>query len=322
MATTNYASIIEQIADPDVPLAKFRGLVKLEPSRSKPFTPSIGLDFGHAALARTADPFTPTAGAVGDAFIQRRQEQYRRKMAAGDTSLRFVAEGDSWFHYPIVLRDTLDWLSDDYAIFDLAAAGDTLENMKRGISNIIDVIQRENSQGFLLSGGGNDILEANRLTLLLRPYTPDPSGGPLYKTAQDYIIMHRLDAYLTQIIADYRDFFDVLTGKFADLKIFCHGYDWMLPRFDGIYLWPVMEEREIQEPLRASIIKIMVDQFNARLQQLAGDATYGGRVIYVNCRGAVGNKSKWFDEVHPRTPGFGRVAGRFKSAINAVFGMA
>ena len=166
---TGHANIIEQIADPDVPLAQFRRLLKLEPSRSKPFTPSIGLDFGHAALARTADPFTPTGGAVGDAFTQRRQEQYRRRIAAGDTSLRFVAEGDSWFHYPIVLRDTLDWLSDSYAIFDLAAAGDTLENMKRGITNIIDVIEREESQGFLLSGGGNDLLEGNRLTLLLRP---------------------------------------------------------------------------------------------------------------------------------------------------------
>jgi hypothetical protein len=38
-----------------------------------------------------------------------------------------------------------------------------------------------------------------------------------------------------------------------------------------------MEEREIQEPLRAPVIKIMVDQFNARLQQLASDAAYGGR---------------------------------------------
>jgi len=82
-----YANIIEQIADPDVPLAQFRRLLKLKP-------------------------------------------------AAGDTSLRFVAEGVSWFHYPIVLRDTLDWLNDSYAIFDLAAAGDTLQNMKRGISNI------------------------------------------------------------------------------------------------------------------------------------------------------------------------------------------
>lgn len=318
----SYANIIRQIADPDVPLARFRGLVKLEPSRSKPFTPAIGLDFSHATLAGTADPFTPTAGAVADAFTQRRQEQYQRRIAAGDTSLRFVAEGDSWFHYPILLRDTLDWLSEDYLIFDLATAGDTLDNMKRGISNIIDVIQRENSQGFLLSGGGNDILEASRLTLLLRPYTPDPSGGPLYRTPQDYIIMHRLDAYLTEIIADYREFFDVLTGRFADLRIFCHGYDWALPRFGGIYLWPVMEEREIQEPLRAPIIRIMIDQFNTRLQQLADSAAYGGRVIYVNCRGAVGNKPQWFDELHPRTPGFGRVAGRFKSAISDAFFVA
>jgi len=114
----------------------------------------------------------------------------------------------------------------------------------------------------------------------------------------------------------------VLTGKFPDLRIFCHGYDWMLPRFAGIYLWPIMEEREIQEPLRAPIIKIMVDQFNARLQQLASDAAYGGRVIYVNCRGAVGNKAKWFDEIHPKTPGFGRVSNRFKSVISAAFGVA
>jgi hypothetical protein len=76
---TGHANIIEQIADPDVPLAQFRRLLKLEPSRSKPFTPAIGLDFGHASLAHTADPFTPIGGAVGDAFIQWWQEQYREE---------------------------------------------------------------------------------------------------------------------------------------------------------------------------------------------------------------------------------------------------
>jgi hypothetical protein len=42
----------------------------------------------------------------------------------------------------------------------------------------------------------------------------------------------------------------------------------------------------------------------------------------VNCRGAVGNKAKWFDEIHPKTPGFGRVSNRFKSVISAAFGVA
>jgi hypothetical protein len=40
-------------------------------------------------------------------------------------------------------------------------------------------------------------------------------------------------------------------------------------------------------------------------------------VIYVDCRNTVGNKAKWFDEIHPRDPGFGRVASRFKTAIDA-----
>ena len=39
-------------------------------------------------------------------------------------------------------------------------------------------------------------------------------------------------------------------------------------------------------------------------------------MIYVDCRNTVGNKTKWFDEIHPRDPGFSRVAGKFKTAID------
>ena len=95
----------------------------------------------HSLVPRILSPLPAVPSAMPSSSGGRNNTAGR--IAAGDTSLRFVAEGDSWFHYPIVLRDTLDWLSDDYAIFDLAAAGDTLENMKRGILNIIDVIQRD-----------------------------------------------------------------------------------------------------------------------------------------------------------------------------------
>ena len=46
------------------------------------------------------------------------------------------------------------------------------------------------------------------------------------------------------------------------------------------------------------------------------NAKYQGNVIYVDCRNTVGNKTKWFDEIHPRDPGFSRVAGKFKTAID------
>jgi hypothetical protein len=313
---TNHASLIEQIADPDVPIAKLRNKVTIDPSRSRPFTPSVVIDTAKVKTAAAPEALTPTGGSVSDAFTSRRQEIYRRKITAGWKGLRFVSEGDSWFQYPLVLRDIIDWLGDDYAILDFAAAGDTLANMKRGILNIVDALKRERSHGFLLSGGGNDLLDGGRLKLMLRAYRSDPAGGPLYKTAHDYIIMHRLDEYLEEVISDYRDFFDVLTTQLPELKTFCHGYDWMLPRFDGIYLWPTMQERETQEPLRSPIIKFMVDLFNERLEQLAGEAKYQGNVIYVDCRNTVGNKTKWFDEIHPRDPGFGRVAGKFKTAID------
>src|SRR5262249_26894082 len=156
-------------------------------------------------------------GSISDAFTRRRQEIYRQRIADGWKGLRFVSEGDSWFQYPVVLRDIIDWLSDDYAILDFAAAGDTLANMKRGIPNIVDTLKREKSHGFLLSGGGNDFLDDGRLKLMLRPYTSDHAGGPLFKTAQDYIIMHRLDEYLQEVMSEVRDFFDVLTAQLPDL---------------------------------------------------------------------------------------------------------
>jgi N-acetylmuramoyl-L-alanine amidase len=120
------------------------------------------------------------------------------------------------------------------------------------------------------------------------------------------------------VLADYNDLFSALTQRFPKLFIFCHGYDWMLPRFDGIYLWPIMEEREIPEKLRADIIKLIVDRFNDRLETLAN--RYGGQVIYVGCRGAVVGKANWFDEIHPRDKGFRTVADRFRNAIEKAIG--
>ena len=177
---TSHASVIEQIADPDVPIAKLRNKVTIEPSRSRPFTPSVVVDTAKIRTAAASEAVAPpTGGSVSDAFTSRRQEIYRRKIAAGWKGLRFVSEGDSWFQYPLVLRDIIDWLSDDYAILDFAAAGDTLANMKRGILDIVDALKREKSHGFLLSGGGNDLLDGGRLKLMLRAYRSDPAGGPL-----------------------------------------------------------------------------------------------------------------------------------------------
>ena len=87
---TNHASLIEQIADPDVPIAKLRNKVTIDPSRSRPFTPSVIIDTAKVKTAAAPEALTPTGGSVSDAFTSRRQEIYRRKIAAGWKRLRFV----------------------------------------------------------------------------------------------------------------------------------------------------------------------------------------------------------------------------------------
>lgn len=84
---------------------------------------------------------------------------------------RLVAEGDSWFDYPVGL-DILDFLRRDfdYEIFKAAEAGDSLENMVYGteyknnytrktpeIEFTLTAIRNFQPRVFLFSGGGNDI---------------------------------------------------------------------------------------------------------------------------------------------------------------------
>jgi hypothetical protein len=310
--SADISDLVRKIEDPDVPLGPLRKRLAVDPSRSRAFAPAVVVNV-ETRRAAGVDEFTPTAGSIADSHVRRRQEKYRRKIAAGWDGLKFVAEGDSWFEFPILLKDIIAWLEDEYAIFTVSEAGDTLTNMKLGIQDLINLIGRERSHGFLLSGGGNDFLEPTKLTRLLRVFNPN------FQTAQDYLIMHRFNESLAQIIADYRFFFDALTAEFATLKLFCHGYDWVVPQFSGTYLWPVMEEREIPVALRPKITKLIVNFFNDALKQLAAEERYGGRVVYVDCRGRVGNAASWFDEIHPRNAGFGRVAGRFRRAFNDAF---
>ena len=84
---------------------------------------------------------------------------------------RIVAEGDSWFDYPVEL-DILDHLKRDYRyeIFKVAEAGDALENMVYGtefasnfsrrmppIETTLSAIEQYQPKVSLFSGGGNDI---------------------------------------------------------------------------------------------------------------------------------------------------------------------
>ena len=80
-----------------------------------------------------------------------------------------AAEGDSWFQYPFVLEDVIDWVFRDFAVFCQSEAGDTLDNMVRR-AEYLDALERTGGRILLLSGGGNDLVAGGHIAEHLQPF--------------------------------------------------------------------------------------------------------------------------------------------------------
>jgi hypothetical protein len=109
---------------------------------------------------------------------RRRQKKYLKKIEDGWSGLRIVSEGDSRFQYPFLLRDVIDQLFDEFAIYSLGAAGDLVQDMLDQ-DEILQAVRQHNPHVVLISGGGNDLLGDGMLKTALHPFK---TGKP----AKDY----------------------------------------------------------------------------------------------------------------------------------------
>ncbi|SOD98531.1 caspase family protein [Spirosoma fluviale] len=257
-----------------------------------------------------------------------RRKRYRNLLKQDPNRLRIVAEGDSWFQYPILLEDTLDHLYKLYAIRSFAEAGDTLENyMKK--REYLDAIGEENAHFFLVSGGGNDIL-GEQFEHFLRD-SPDPDGT----TVQKYFNTS-LDAKLTDLESFYEDMFGQLLDRYPDLYILVHSYDYVIPldtddpinKKKSSWLGKYLIKRGIRpQTEREQCINFIMDEFNKRLKSVVertnnrfrnpDNKTLPDRVSYIDVRTVV-NRTSWFDEIHPTNEGFQLVANRFIEEIEEI----
>lgn len=125
---------------------------------------------------------------------KQRKNRYERKLKDADGKFRddpnkyiVLAEGDSWFNYPLLLSDVLDWVAmePNIALFSVASGADWFLNM---------VNQREYVAGLsvhdphylLLSGGGNDIVGLSRIAVIV-----DNSPGKTCYFSNDWV-QHKL----------------------------------------------------------------------------------------------------------------------------------
>jgi lysophospholipase L1-like esterase len=243
-----------------------------------------------------------------------------------------VAEGDSWFDYP--LNDVLSVLEDEHG-FDVEAVahqGDTVEDMAYGAGQFDDFVrllekllrQGRVPNAILLSGGGNDIagdefaILINHVLSGLPPVNADIIRGVVdvrIRNAYTFLI-----SGLTEIAQQYLD---------RPIPILLHGYDYAVPDGRGfVGGWAFLPGPWLQPGLfrkgheslntNKTIIRTLIDAFNVMLQQVSAMPEFG-HVRYVNLRGTLsrgaGYKADWANELHPTPEGFRAVAAKIAREI-------
>lgn len=254
----------------------------------------------------------------------------RRRSPGGAASaggpLRILAEGDSWFDYPVPffggglvprLEDSLG-----VPILNLAKAGDETRFML-GVEQR-QLITRHLRDGcpdgrpwemMLFSGGGNDIV-AQPLALWLHKFKTGVKPAKLLNQA-------RFNSALSLVGAAYEDLIELRDLHSPQTHLVFHGYDFAIPDGRGIchlgpWLKPAFDLHSFPGDMVASseVVREMLTQFAAMLKKLESNP----RVTFVDAQGTLAPVStSWHNEMHPSKKGFNQIAGKFHAAIKTLF---
>lgn len=280
-------------------------------SASGAFEPAIELK---PAAKRSIE----SAGVEGDMAINwanrisraKRRIKYDIKVRAGFDGLRIVSEGDSWFQYPLLLTDIIDSLSDDddKAILSLDAAGDEVSTMAAA-AEFTSALEEARPHAFLLSAGGNDLLGDGAFEAVLKEYTAGAKPEDLLDAA-------RFKARLDAVITDYRTILRSVSDQRPSMMLLGHGYDVAHPKQGGKWLGKPLERMGIPLKTGREVVRIIVDAFNGALAQLGREFS---NYHHVDLRGVVDSgAASWFDELHPKDPGYERAANAFRERLGQI----
>ncbi|MEY8842903.1 D-Ala-D-Ala carboxypeptidase family metallohydrolase, partial [Cribrihabitans sp. XS_ASV171] len=295
-------------ADPSLDEKELAEYFVVDEDRSRPFDPQLRLNPATVQIPRGVQGAQRTAMLMNSAnwFARmNRRNRFHAKLAEGYTGPIIVSEGDSWFQYPILLKDTIDHLMTVYAVYSLGAAGDLLKRMADQ-QEYMAALSDTGARVLLLSGGGNDLVAGGALASHLEEFHPDLAPA-------DYLLPS-FQALLNDALSHYGRMFRQVQHSFPHVSIICHGYDYPVPNNDR-WLCKPMASRGIRDRgLQKAIAADMMDQFNRGLRRLAGSMPH---VTYIDCRRVVGDH-RWHDGLHPTDAGYRDVAQKFANEIHRI----
>jgi len=260
-----------------------------------------------------------------------RQSVAKARAAAEERVI--VAEGDSWFDYPVGV-DVVDCLRryHGYTVLNHSLAGDTLENMvygskvwpRRGyraipsrLNEVVADLKRTKARALVFSGGGNDIAGAEFAQFLEHQQT----GLQVFRRGH---AMHMIEVVFHKIMGDL---IERVTAASPRVRIFTHGYGYPVPdgrgigvaiglSFIGPWLRPALAAKRIDAATEGTaIVRELIDMLNGMLAslELAHENFH-----YVDLRGLIGaGRGSWVNELHVKSSVCAAIAAALDARMRA-----
>jgi hypothetical protein len=244
--------------------------------------------------------------------------------------LVMLAQGDSWFDYPLngnslalsgtdIIAELETMGTINPVIANIAHYGDTsidemsLPKQQRMLQMLHDPsnwLGQGKPDAILISAGGNDVA-GDQFCIFLNEAATSPTG----------LSTQRYDEALDMVEASYRDLFEFRDRHAPGVPIFAHCYDFPLPTGThpscvGPWLKPSLDFTGWNFTDGTAICREALVRFRTRLAAMAADAA--NLFMMVDTQGVL-TTADWANELHPFPTGFKNLAARFVTALSGAF---
>jgi lysophospholipase L1-like esterase len=242
-----------------------------------------------------------------EVYLAERAKQERAMALAPPAQKRVVAEGDSWFNLPIIIRPQAiaDRLKSNHvvAVKNIARWGDRLAEMLEKKEYLVE-IARFNPDWFTMSGGGNDI----QISLANGEYVlPYDANRPI-----DQCLSSTAVALLAEIAEGYRTLLNEIAMNFPTLPSLCYAYDYPRPTLkEGRYIGQYLKKMKYPQTTWNAVVKVIIDRLTESIEPVVASFP---NAHFLDCRGTT-STHPFFDDMHPGTDGFKALASRFEAVF-------
>lgn len=247
---------------------------------------------------------------------------------------RLLAEGDSWFAWSqfslAPSSNVLEQLTftKPAVIVNLAYSGDVIRDIsdtRRNMALYFE-LQALRYHAILLSGGGNDLIDALRPKKGAAPIIV-PRSGSAPDTTNAYVDATALKALTDDVLASYRRIIAMRDASDSNARtpIVLHTYDFPTPRNAkatllgkpavGPWLLPALKAAAVPVARYQAVTDKV---FNAQAESLLKLDDPANNVHVVDTRGTIaradpdttGLSGDWINEIHPDAHGYALLAGK------------